>query len=303
MRRVVVFTPTYNRADVLHRVYDSLVAQTFRDFLWIIVDDGSTDDTKTVVDAFQAENKMEIHYYWQENQGKHMAINFAVSVTDSELFVIADSDDAFVPEALEKLVNTWDSIPETEKPQFKGVICRCFDSQTGLPIGIFPEKVFDSNDVDALFRYKLTFEKWMLLRTDVLREFPFPGAGMGLKFFPETVIWQQMGRKYKTRYIEDSLREYFRDQDNALTHNKRPRYRENVFLWEHHINNNMDHFWDMPKLFLKAFVGLSRDNILLGKSFGQIVKIPNRWWKKMVCALLYPVGWLLSMKYKNIIEG
>ena len=298
-KRLTVFTPTYNRANVLHRVYDSLVSQTYRDFLWIIVDDGSTDDTKAVVDRFCAEGKMEIRYYWQENQGKHMATNFAVSVTNTELFVIADSDDAFVPEALEKLVATWDSIPGEEKNQYKGVICRCFDSQTGEPIGAFPEKVFDSNDVDGNFKLKLNFEKWMLLRTDVLREFPFPGDGMGLKFFPETVIWQSMGRKYKTRYIEDALREYFRDQDNALTHSKTPRFRENVFLWEHHVNNNMDHFWDAPKLFLKAFVGLCRDNILVGKNFGEIVRIPNRWWKKAACALAYPTGWLLSLKYRN----
>lgn len=298
-KRLTVFTPTYNRANVLHRVYDSLVVQTYRDFLWIIVDDGSTDDTKSVVDAFCAENKMEIRYYRQKNQGKHIATNFAVSIADTELFVIADSDDAFVPEALEKLVAAWDSVPEEDKSQYKGVICRCFDSETGKPIGVFPKQMFDSNDVDGFFIHKLSFEKWMLFRTDVLREFPFPGKGQGLKFFPETVIWQSMGRKYKTRYIEDPLREYFRDQDNALTHTKRPRFRENVFLWEHHVNNNMDHFWDAPKLFAKAFVGLCRDNILVGKSFEQIIKIPNRWWKRAICIMAYPAGWVLSLKYQE----
>lgn len=294
-KRLTVFTPTYNRANVLHRVYDSLVSQTYRDFLWIIVDDGSTDNTRTVVDGFIAEGSMEIRYYWQENQGKHMATNFAVSVADTELFVIADSDDAFVPEALEKLVAAWDSIPEEEKPQFKGIICRCFDSRTGDPIGRFPEKVFDSNDVDGNFKHKLNFEKWMLLRTDVLREFPFPGEGLGLKFFPETVIWQSMGRKYKTRYIDEPLRIFYRDQENALTHPNNPRFRENIFLWEHHINNNMDRFFQMPLLFLKSFVGLCRDSIVTGKKYKQIIKIPNKIWKKVVCTVVYPIGWILSV--------
>lgn len=298
MARLTVFTPTYNRAAVLHRVYDSLVQQTYRDFRWLIVDDGSADDTRSVVDGFAAENKIDMEYVYQENQGKHIATNRAVAMTDSELFVIADSDDAFTPDALEKLVAAWDSIAEDQKKDYKGVICRCFDSQTKAPIGTFPEPMFDSNDLDGNFKLKLNFEKWMLFRTEVLKEFPFPGEGMGLKFFPETVIWRAMARKYKTRYIADPLREYFRDQENALTHAKTPRFRENVFLWAHYVNDVMDYFWRDPKIFLKAFVGLSRDNILLGRSFRQIVAIPDRWWKKVLCTVFYPVGWALSRKYR-----
>ena len=302
MARLLIFTPTYNRATVLRRVYDSLCTQTYRDFEWLVVDDGSTDNTRETVAEFVRESTFPIRYYYQENQGKHMATNFAVSQCDAELFVIADSDDAFVPEALEKLVSAWDSIPEAEKHQYKGVICRCFDSASGEPIGTFPERTFDSNDIDAFFKLKLRFEKWMLFRTDVLREFPFPGEGMGLKFFPETVIWQQMGRKYKTRYIDDPLREYFRDQENALTHAKTPRFRENTFLWTHFVNNAMDYFWYNPMLFLKAFVGLCRDNIIIGKSFAQIMRIPNKGWKKIICFAVYPSGWILSRKYKNLAK-
>ena len=297
MKRLTIFTPTYNRANVLHRVYDSLVSQSYRDFRWLIVDDGSADNTEALADGYIAENKIEIAYVYQENQGKHMAINHAVALTDSELFVIADSDDAFVPEALEKLVAAWDSIPEEEKPSFKGVICRCFDSETGKPIGEFPQQMFDSNDLDGNFKLKLNFEKWMLFRTEVLREFPFPGEGMGLKFYPETIIWRAMGRKYKTRYIADPLREYFRDQENALTHAKTPRFRENVHLWAHYVNDIMDYFWYNPFVFLKAFVGIARDNLVLGKNWGQIMKIPNKAWKKMFLVLAYPVGWILSRQY------
>jgi len=300
MRRVTVFTPTYNRAKVLHRVYDSLVKQTFTDFKWIIVDDGSADETRKVVRAFEAEKKIEIEYYFQTNQGKHIATNYAVSLTDSELFIIADSDDAFTADAVEKLVAAWDTIPDDEKPFYKGVICRCFDSKTGAPIGTYPVPVFDSNDVDEFFKLKLRFEKWTLFRTDVFREFPFPDEGTGMKFYPETVLWQRMGRKYKTRYIDAPLREYFRDQENALTHKNTPRFKENVFLWAHHVNDNMDCFRYWPSLFIKSFVGISRDNIIIGKSFKEIVSIPNRWWKRVVCAVFYPAGWVLSRKYKNI---
>ena len=299
MSIISILTPTYNRAYILPKLFQALCVQSCKDFVWLIVDDGSTDDTRFVVEGYIAEQKMDIQYHYQQNQGKHIAINYAVEMTESELFVIADSDDAFTADALEKLVAAWDSIPDARKPEFKGVICRCFDSKTGLPIGKFPQKTFDGNDLDANFKYKLNFEKWLLLRTDVLREFPFPGEGMGLKFFPETVVWRTMARKYKNRYIDDPLREYFRDQDNALTHAKTPRFRENTFLWANYVNDIMDYFWYNPFVFLKAFVGLSRDNILVGKSFGQIMAIPNKFWKKVVCALFYPAGWILSLRFNK----
>ena len=297
--RLIVFTPTFNRANTLHRVYDSLVKQTYQDFRWLIVDDGSTDDTKSVVEDFISRKEIEITYVYQENQGKHIATNHAVELADSELFVIADSDDAFVAGALEKLVAAWDSIPDADKPQYKGVICRCFDSETGEPIGQFPEQMFDSDDINGYFKLKLVFEKWMLFRTDVLREFPFPGEGMGLKYFPESVLWREMARKYKTRYIADPLRAYFRDQSNALTNSKTPRFRENTFLWAHYVNDVMDYFWYNPFVFLKAFVGVSRDNIVIGKTFSEIMHIPNKRWKKLICAVFYPVGWLLSLKFRG----
>ena len=297
MERITVFTPSYNRANVLHRVYDSLVMQTYKDFRWLIVDDGSTDNTRKVVEEFAAENKISITYVYQENQGKHIATNHAVALTETELFLIADSDDTFVSEALERLVDAWDSIPCNERLQYKGIICRCYDSESLKPIGEFPQPVFDSNDLDGNFRYKLNFEKWMLFRTDVLREFPFPDMGDGLKFFPETIIWRAMARKYKTRYIDAALRGYFRDQENALTNSKTPRFRENTYLWAHYINDVMDYFWYRPFIFLKAYVGVNRDNIVIGKTFIEIIKIPNRGWKKLLCMAAYPVGWVLSRKY------
>lgn len=299
MSRLTVFTPTYNRANTLCRVYTSLKSQTYSDFEWIIIDDGSCDDTKNIVDTFIEEKKFPIRYFYQENQGKHIAINKAITLTNSELFIIADSDDAFVPIALERLVEAWDSIADEHKDRYKGVTCRCFESGTKKPIGVFPQKVFDSNDLDANFKLKLNFEKWMLFRTDVLREFPFPEEGEGLKFFPETVLWHRMAKKYLTRYIDDALREYFRDQENALTHKKTPRYKENVFLWMHFVNDITGYFWYRPKDFIKSFVGLSRDNILLGKTFTECIRMPNKLWKKVIFAVLYPAGFVLSTRYRR----
>ena len=197
MERITVFTPTYNRRKSLSRVFESLKRQTFRDFIWIIVDDGSTDDTKSLVVEFEKEADFKIIYIYQENAGKHSAINRALQETTSELFLIADSDDSFKANALEVFINTWESIPEGERNQYKGVIAKCYNAEDGTPIGSYPQHMFDSNDLDAYFVQRLCFEKWNIVRTDVMKELPFPEPNEKLKFYPESVVWWRMARKYK----------------------------------------------------------------------------------------------------------
>lgn len=293
--RVTVFTPTYNRANVLQRVYDSLCQQTYKDFCWLIIDDGSKDGTKNVVEKFQLAAGFPIEYHYQENRGKHTAFNKAVKLTKSELFVIADSDDSFVPESLEILVNTWDGIEN--KGLYKGVTCRCIDSVTGEPINpAVPEPYLDCNEIELSLKFHITGEKWSIMPTRVLREYPFPEPDEALHFFPETVIWQNMAKKYKARMINAGLRVYYRDQENAMTNKKNTRYKENMYLWEHYINEMDDYFFLAPKMFLKAYIGLSRDGILNQKSFKEILSIPNRGLKKVLVCILYPIGLYLAKR-------
>ena len=203
-----------------------------------------------------------------------------------------------LPDALEKLIDAWDRIPYHEKGNYKGVNCRVFDHSTKNPIGhAFPYDEFDSNDEEAYFVLKMRSEKWNLVKTDILREFPFPEI-KNAHFYPETIIWQLMARKYKTRYINDCLREYYRDTENAVTNKKSIRFRENIFLWTHFTNNEFKYFFYYPKRFIQSFVGLSRDGILNGFSFFKILKIPNSFIKKMLVCLFYPCGFILATMYK-----
>lgn len=297
--RITVFTPTYNRANSIHRVYNSLLKQTYKNFLWLIIDDGSSDNTKDIVEEYIKQNEFKIIYKYQENQGKHIAINNAVKMTNSELFLIADSDDAFLPNSLEVFVKSWDSIPNDEKNFFKGIIARTFDSQTKIPNGRnFPQKEFCANELDANFKLKVGGEKWSIFKTDVLREFPFPNIS-GLKFYPETIVWQKIARKYKTKYVDIPLREYFRDQENALTNKNKSRHRENIYLWEHLINNVFDYFQYDPKLFIKACIGLTRDGLLNGFKIKKVMSIPNRFYKKILVFIFYPMGFILYKKTKK----
>ena len=105
---ITVFTPTYNRAGLLHRIYDSLLKQTNRGFQWLIIDDGSTDDTKAVVDRFIREGKIGISYVYKPNGGLHTGYNAAIERLDTELSVCIDSDDWLPENAIEKIRLAWE---------------------------------------------------------------------------------------------------------------------------------------------------------------------------------------------------
>ena len=108
MAAITVFTPTYNRAYCLHRCYESLCRQSCKDFVWLIIDDGSTDQTKDIVEGWQrAENGFEIVYLYKENGGMHTGYNCAYARIDTELSINVDSDDYLTDTAIEELLAFW----------------------------------------------------------------------------------------------------------------------------------------------------------------------------------------------------
>lgn len=212
-----VFTPSYNRASTLPRVYESLLSQTFRDFEWIIVDDGSTDDTPRLVNQWKERATFPIRYYRQENGGKHRAFNFGVRQAKGRLFLTIDSDDAIVPEALETLYLYWERIPTEIRHTYSAVTGLCVNAQGDLIGNAFPtDDYLDSNSIEIHAKYGVTGEKCGFQRTDLLREYPFPEIE-GEKFIPESIVWNRLGLKYKTRYINRVLRIYYENAEDGLT--------------------------------------------------------------------------------------
>ncbi|HBT50483.1 MAG TPA: hypothetical protein DEA61_12085 [Caldanaerobacter subterraneus] len=206
-----VFTPTFNRAYVLERLYNSLKKQTFRDFEWIIIDDGSEDGTKELVDKWKKEAWFPINYIWQPNSGKHVAINRGVEVARGFLFLIVDSDDWLGPNGLERLLYLWETIPEEDANNFAGV-GGLLAFPNGEIIGdVFPTQVWDSNMLDRWLKWGIKGDKMECFRTDVLRLYKFP-EDIG-KFVPEGIVWNKIGNKYKMRYFNEIIayREYLPD--------------------------------------------------------------------------------------------
>ncbi len=210
-----VFTPTYNRARLLPVLYRSLCAQTVRNFEWVIVDDGSDDDTAAVVKEFEVTANFPITYVVQKHGGKHKAVNLGVRLARGKFFGIADSDDYYTAEALELCAKHYADIPNHKKDQFVGMTGLCVTPAGELIGSKFPAEVFDSDAVGLVAR-RVHGDKAGFLRTDIMRQFPFP-EDLGSGWVPEALVWNRIALQYSTRYFNEMvmIRDYQPDGISA----------------------------------------------------------------------------------------
>lgn len=207
-----VFTPTYNRAHTLPRVYECLCAQTYTNFEWLIVDDGSTDNTFEIVKSWIDVKIIAVRYLRQDNAGKHVAFNRGVENAKGELFVPLDSDDTCIPQTLARFYERWHAIPKNMRSTFSGITCLCNDENGNIVGGPLPNDIIDGRFYDVLSKLNRTGEMWGFHRTTVLREFPFP-IFLGEKFVPEGLVWNRIAGKYNMRFINEPLRHYYASND------------------------------------------------------------------------------------------
>lgn len=199
---ITVFTPTYNREQLLSRLFTSLQEQSFKDFEWLIVDDGSTDNTHDVVEKFVEEGVVPIKYVFKRNGGKHRAINEGVKHAKGELFFIVDSDDMLPPDALKRVAEVYQQIKDDR--DFGGVAgVDAYPDGRIVGSGL-PAPVIDCNSIDIRSKYHVAGDLSEVFRTDVMREFPFPEIE-GEKFCPEVLVWNRIARKYKLRYFNEAI--------------------------------------------------------------------------------------------------
>ena len=197
---ITVFTPTYNRGYILHKLYESLCRQSYKDFEWLIINDGSTDNTADLVRSWQKENLLKITYVETKNGGKHRAINRGVNLASGELFFIVDSDDYLTDDALEKVAAWYEPLRGDDR--FCGV--------SGLRINpqnepYFIRKKFDTLDIsDIKVLDYISGDRASVYRTEILKKYPFPEYD-GEKFISESVVWYRMAQKYIMRYFFEGI--------------------------------------------------------------------------------------------------
>ncbi len=201
---VTVMTPTFNRAHTLPRAYASLREQTFRDFEWIVVDDGSTDPTPQLIQEWRAHSSFPILYIRQENLGKHVASNRALAMAHGRFVVGLDSDDWLVPNALHRLRQVWDSIPAEHRDGFLGAAGRCAFPD-GTKIGSdSPVHFLDCDEIELRWRFRIMGDNVGMNRTDILRAFPTPEFE-NEKFVTEALTLNRIALRYKTRYFDEVI--------------------------------------------------------------------------------------------------
>lgn len=202
MFALTVFTPTYNRAYILGKLYESLCRQTAGDFEWIVVDDGSTDGTEALVRGWAGAAPFPLRYLRQANGGKHRAINRAVREARGELFFIVDSDDYLADNAVERVLSQYAAVHGRE--DFAGVCgMRVYPDghRVGGDAGF---TVLECNSQEFRYKFHVSGDLAEVFRTDVLRQYPFPEVP-NEKFCPEALVWNRIAQKYKLRFFNEPV--------------------------------------------------------------------------------------------------
>ena len=199
--KITVFTPTYNRCHTLERLYESLKKQTFTDFEWLIVDDGSTDETEELVTKFKKEQKITITYFKQKNSGKHIAINKGLDLAQGEWFFIVDSDDYLLNDAIQILEKY---LQEIQNKKLAGIFFRMED-ENGKKIGDdFCSNKFVSNHLDKKYVKGIDGDLAEIFKTEILKRFKFPEF-KGESFCAEGLVWNRIALEYNSLFVDEVI--------------------------------------------------------------------------------------------------
>lgn len=202
MSTITILTPTYNRAELLPKLYESLLGQTNSDFDWLVVDDGSTDGTSELIRGYMQEKKIRIFYERQLNAGKHTALNRGIAGIESELTFIVDSDDYLPENAVETILFYHGKYKDT--PNLCGYsFLRCH-SDGRVNTAYFPEDEKIDTYLHVRINGNIGGDKAEVFFTDILKRYPFPVFD-GEKYMPEDVVWMRMSGPYQMVHINKNV--------------------------------------------------------------------------------------------------
>lgn len=310
MKYFTVLTPTYNRAKTLGRVYNSLCNQSYKEFNWLIIDDGSTDNTKELVEKWQNENKIEIDYWYKENGGKHTAMCLAWHKIKTKYYIGIDSDDELKPDAVETFKNEWQNIiDEGKEDEFAEVRALTFYSN-GKLVGNyeFPPGVYkiDSNWHEMVLKLHNNNENNSCRELNKIKSYLLVPENFWLSdkinFFSEFILWARISRKYKTRYINKCTRIYHIDGGDSLQRSKNDEllHYNNIVACKYFLDENIDYFFWNPKYFLNLLLKLIISSVELKMSPTKILKELNSFYLKTAFLATYPLGLITWFYFKYI---
>lgn len=291
MKELTIFTPTYNRAYILPKLYESLCKEPTDYFIWLIIDDGSSDNTHDIVEKWQKDGRIEIVYHKQQNGGKMRAHNKGVELCSTPLFFCIDSDDQIAEGSVEKIKKI--SYVLKEDNSLSGIVAKRFIVNR-----------LSSNNLPDLQRstlhniYKLGFkgDTSLVFKTSVLREYPFPEIE-GEKFVTEAYVYNQIDQKYDLLIMNEYLMrcEY---QEDGYTVNANSLYLKYPKGWAMYYAQYYNYYAKTMRDKIKYMAYYISMCKLAKMSFMDILKKSPSF---MICLASFPVGIRFFYKFNSNI--
>lgn len=196
--KLTVFTPIYNRAHIVHRLYESLLRQSNFSFEWLIIDDGSTDNIKEVVSRFSTEN-FKIRYFYKVNGGKHTAYNTALQLANGEYFVCVDSDDILTDHAVQDLTDCLHNLPSE-----CGIVAYKSDFNGKMLGTEFPSLPIETSVYDLAEKIGCRGEYTYIYPTEIVKLAPFP-VFEGESFVTESVVYDRIDKLCRIKLLPKNI--------------------------------------------------------------------------------------------------
>lgn len=287
--KLTVFTPTYNRAELLTRCYESMKRQTNQSFIWLVVDDGSTDHTKELVKRWeQEEHTFELQYHYKENGGLHTAYNEAISHTETMLCVCIDSDDYMPDDAVEKILSFWE---KNGSDKYAGIVGLDYYLNDQVIGDLLPEQK-SVNLIDLLVgKYNIVNgDRTNVVRTELYKKYAPMKVFQGEKNFNPHYLHLQISQEYDFLVLNENLR-YVEYQPGGMSASILKQYK-----------SSPNSFIEIRKLYLSfsntSFKFKFRhamhlvSSCILANRFSDVLKITPR---KLITILAVPIGMALSV--------
>ncbi|MAU72710.1 MAG: hypothetical protein CML04_11510 [Pseudozobellia sp.] len=293
-----IITPTYNRQNELHRVYDSLKIQSYRNFQWIIIDDASTDSTDKLVEEWTKENNdFEIHYHkLKENRGKPFALNFGLDYCTQPITVIADSDDSFSHNTLEDLNVLWTQVNQSEESQKVGSIWTLVKDEEGKLVGeLYPKNFWQVDFKQRVLnrKRKVQGEKWHSWRTEILRKYQF-FHNDNTNYIGESATWTKINKDYDFLCVNIKHRTYYNTADGLINQQKSKTKVAKINYYTTFFQLRDANFFELLSIRYYRTLGFTyiKSNMYYNDSQFRL-----NWIKKFACLLAF-----MSISVEKIIE-
>lgn len=294
-----VFTPCYNSERFIHRVYNSLVAQSHKNFEWLVINDGSTDNTSAIISKYKNTAPFDIQFFdLKENQMLTKNYNLAIRNAKGQFFIPIGHDDEIEPHALETFLCYWEKYGS---PKLSGVSCLCNDQEGNLVGDKYPDSPYFSNyfDVDQ----NISGEKWGFYRTEIIKEYLLPEDVD--TYILESLMWMAIAKDYDRVFINESLRIYYINQSNVNNlsniNKKKLHYINGARYYSLQvINYYMPYIRSNMKSKVLYFLNYLRMSIHMRYPFVKILTDIKGFRKRVVSFLLLPFGYLIIIR-DNII--